>query len=333
MQKQLIENIVRQVLLEYGGVHDDIIQWGNDLYEQILENSNGYARRIASFMPSYNDRPVYYKMFQLHPRIDGVVIHVKVVLFLIFPNEDKNNFQDFLLDHDVLDNYYTHGKNCGELSFVWPADNNVDTAMKGEIIGTINHEFKHAFQSQKTKKQGVSRQYQRAQAEINKGSFGDTNIQQIVNYEVPWIYYRLDRDEIDAWIQEMYAEAKVKQIDIRDSRRYKKLQDTVRDYNLIRYFLKNYPQEKEAILKSISRIDEPQRFFAYCDKRIAYLQQKMKRIVGRWQEEHGQATGSFKQYASNEIKPTSPFNNLSWKQRLRLKDKIRQYLRSFAKKS
>ena len=161
----------------------------------------------------------------------------------------------------------------------------------------------------------MSRQYQRAQAEINKGSFGDTNIQQIVNYEVPWIYYRLDRDEIDAWIQEMYAEAKVKQIDIRDSRRYKKLQDTVRDYNLIRYFLKNYPQEKEAILKSISRIDEPQR------------------IVGRWQEEHGQANGSFKQYASNEIKPTSPFNNLSWKQRLSLKDKIRQYLRSFAKKS
>ena len=333
MQKQLIENIVRQVLLEYGGVHDDIIQWANDLYGQILENANNYARRIASFIPSYNDRPVYYKMFQLHPRIDGVVIHVRVFLFLIFPNEDKTDFQDFLLEHEVLDNYYTHGKNRAELSFVWPVDNNIDTVRKGEIIGTINHEFKHAFQSQKTKKLEVSRQYQRAQAEIGKGFFGDTDVQQIVNYEVPWIYYRLDRDEIDAWMQEIYAEAKVKQIDIRDSRRYKTLQNTIRGYNLIRDFLKYYPQEKEAILKSISRIDEPQKFFAYCDKRIAYLQQKMRRIVGRWQEEHGQANGSFKQYASSEIKPTSPFNNLSWKRRLRLKDKIRQYLRNFAKKS
>ena len=96
MQKQLIENVVRQVLLEYGGVHDDIIQWANDLYEQILEHSNNYARRIVSFIPSYNDRPVYYKLFQLHPRIDDVVIHVRVVLFLIFPNEDKTDFQDFL---------------------------------------------------------------------------------------------------------------------------------------------------------------------------------------------------------------------------------------------
>ena len=54
----------------------------------------------------------------------------------------------------------------------------------------------------------------------------------------------------------------------------------------------------------------------------------MRRVVGRWQEDNAKSNGSFKYYASNEIEPTSPFNNPNWK--YGLKDRIKAYLRKFA---
>jgi hypothetical protein len=64
-------------------------------------------------------------------------------------------------------------------------------------------------------------------------SAANTPMKQIVDYTIPWIYYRLDRDEIDAWVQEMYMESQYEN-DIRDTKTYKNLSDTIRDYKLLK---------------------------------------------------------------------------------------------------
>ena len=131
-------------------------------------------------------------------------------------------------------------------------------------------------------------------------------MKQIVDYTIPWIYYRLDRDEIDAWVQEMYIESQYEN-DIRDTKTYKNLSDTIKAYKLLKqvyaskddYYTKN--NTKEYIDASIRRIDEPKNYFKLCDANISYLIKKMRRVIGRWNEENGTARGSFKKYSSKEI--------------------------------
>ena len=330
MKNVLIENIVKRMLLEYGGVSDDVTRISNTIFSEIQKRFDCCDTKWIHGIP-YKEHPLQYKHICFKPDVEGFaeIGHlVDVTLYLYLPNEDAKEFERFIVNSNLYNSAYNISYKKVILTFVWPINNDVESYTKTSALRTINHELKHALQYSKNRQSSVSSQYVKAREELHKDFFGDTTIQQIVNYTIPWIYYRFDRTEIDAWMQEMYAEATEKQIDIQKTNVYKALKSTIGNYNALKGYCRYYPEEKEAIYNSIRRIDEPKNYFALCDKNVAYLTSKMRRVVGRWQEDNAKPNGSFKDYASNEIEPTSPFNNPNWK--YGLKDRIKAYLRKLA---
>jgi hypothetical protein len=104
------------------------------------------------------------------------------------------------------------------------------------------------------------------------------------------------------------------------------LSDTINDYK----FLKQaYAYAKEYIDASIRRIDEPKNYFKLCDANISYLIKKMRRVIGRWNEENGTARGSFKKYLSKEI----PQGDIFVKRNKGIYDILKNWYRNKLKRS
>jgi hypothetical protein len=202
-------------------------------------------------------------------------------------------------------------------------DNRIVDKIRNDMLSTINHEVKHAYQGSRNSNDTITQQYINATKELEKG-FGwnkeaSSPLKKIIDYDVPWIYYKLDRPEIDAWMQEMYIQAQ-ETSDIKQTKTYEMLTSILSDYNKLKdYYTSSdsyYTNQniKQYIDNSIRRIDEPRNFFKVCDRNVDYLTIKMRRVIGRWYEEQGTYSGSFKNYASNEIPQGSPFKNRrSWR--------------------
>jgi len=302
IKNNLIESIVKEVILEYGGVSNDIMQISMTIFNLIYEHHREYRGQTFQI----GDKKIYGKTFNLD--ISGIqalsfLNGITVSLYYYNPqNETFDDVKDFISSNGYLKNYFTPSNRVITFSFVWAMTDVIPHREKKYIVSTINHEIKHAYQSYKRGgTNNITPQYSKAQCEMmNKFGFNsaaNTPTKQIVDFTIPWIYYRLDRDEIDAWVQEMYVESQYEN-DIRDTKTYKMLSDTINDYK----FLKQaYAYAKEYIDASIRRIDEPKNYFKLCDANISYLIKKMRRVIGRWNEENGTARGSFKKYLSKEI--------------------------------
>lgn len=316
IKDNLIESIVKEVILEYGGVSNDIMQISMAIFNLIYEHHREYRGQTFQI----GDRKIYGKTFNLDidniqelSFLNGIIVN----LYYYDPrNETYDEVKEFILENGYLKNNFSPSKRVITFSFVWAMTDAIPHREKNYIVSTINHEVKHAYQNSKRGGTTITPQYTKAQVEMNK-DFGynykaDTPIKRIVDYTIPWIYYSLDKDEINAWVQEMYIESQYEN-DIKNTKTYKRIQSIIKDYNFLKdvYSSKNdyYTKvgTKEYIDASIRRIDEPINFFKLCDKNILYLKKKMRRVIGRWYEEEGINNGNFKNYSSKEIPQSDIF--------------------------
>jgi len=311
----IIESVVKGVILEYGGVSNDILDISNVIFDKIYKEHRDYPRKPQTYiMPPFNGHPLMRKRFYLC--IDSldlakIVNEICVDLYFYDSNDESyDTLYNFLNENGFVSNNFSPRKKEIRFTFPWPNDDKLGNDAKTHILSTINHEVKHAYQDAQRNGTVIPDQYKRAQGELSK-PFGknkeaDTPCKELVDYYVPWIYYKIDIGEIDAWMQEMYIEAQNTN-DIKKTKTYKKLVRTIKDYEDLKYWYSTkdtyYTSQriKDYIDKSIRRIDDPIKYFALCDRNIAYLKKKMMRVIGRWNEEQGTARGSFKQYARNEI--------------------------------
>lgn len=320
VDNRLIETVVKDIILEYGGISDDIAAKAHLIFNEICEQHREHQREASSIL--YNNHTLYKKEFNLYiddnQELLSIANSIYVTLYFYDPRfENYNEIHSFLNDNHLIKLFYSPHLKLIFLTFVWPSNDKFEPTVKNSILANINHEVKHAFQSSKRKSGiGVSTQYMNAANERSK-PFGfnreaDTPLKRIVDYVVPWIYYQLDRDEIDAWMQELYIEAHGTG-DIKNTKTYKRLLDAINDYNYIKKIYSTnedfYTKQnaREYITKSISRIDEPNSYFRLCDRNLMYLKTKLRRVIGRWYEEQGISNGAFKNYSSNEIQQSSPF--------------------------
>lgn len=334
----IIESVVKKVILEYGGVSDEIINISNIIFNKIYREHRNHSRRTYFTQDDFNGHKLYGKKFYLDindsEEIMNVVQEVAVQLYYYDTiNEDYASLFEFLNSHRMISNYFSPSDRMIRLTFPWPNDDRFDANSRTTILSTINHEVKHAFQDSREGGHFISSQYIKADKEqdreIGYNKEADTPSKVLVDYYIPWIYYRLHRREIDAWLQEMYIQG-IENSDIKETKIYKMLAETIKDYNnLKRWYSSNdkyYTNQKikDYIDNSIKRIDSPKSYFAMCDRNIGYLKKKMRRVIGRWYEEKGITNGSFKQYSSNEISQSLPFNTQK-KNRNRWKNMLRKF--------
>jgi len=338
IKNNLIESIVKEVILEYGGVSNDIMKISMTIFNLIYEHHREYRGQTFQI----GDKKIYSKTFNLDINniqtlsfLNGITVN----LYYYNPqNETFDDVMDFISSNGYLKNNFAPSNRVITFSFVWAMTDVIPHKEKNYIVSTINHEIKHAYQSYKRGGTNITPQYSKAQSEMNK-KFGfnpsaNTPMKQIVDFTIPWIYYRLDRDEIDAWVQEMYMESQYEN-DIRDTKTYKMLSGTIKDYKLLKrvyvskddYYTKD--NTKEYIDASIRRIDEPKNYFKLCDANISYLIKKMRRVIGRWNEENGTARGSFKKYSSKEI----PQGDIFVKRNKGIYDILKNWYRNKLKRS
>ena len=317
ISEQLIENVVRDVILEYGGVSDDIMHLSYVIFNEILNQQSNYASNCISDL-NFKGTNIFYKEFNLEfnkkSEIAYVANEVKVQVFIY--NDQIVSYDEiygFLNENHLIKLSFAPYKRIIKLTLVLPNSGNIGSDIRYDSLSSINHEVKHAYQYAKynnSNNPNVQQAYTKALKEL--GSFGDDEspLKQLVTYYIPWIYYKLDKEEIDAWMQEMYIQATD---DIRNTKTYKSLIDVIEKYNQLKsWYTSNefyYTSQniKEYIDKSIRRLDTPRNYFKVCDRNVLYLKRKMRRVIGRWDEEMMNNHGSFKQYSQNEIPMGSPF--------------------------
>jgi hypothetical protein len=247
-------------------VSNDIMQISMTIFNLIYEHHREYRGQTFQI----GDKKIYGKTFNLdinNIQTLSFLNGITVSLYYYNPqNETFDDVMDFISSNGYLENNFSPRNRVITFSFVWAMTDVIPHREKNYIVSTINHEVKHAYQSYKRGGTNITPQYSKAQNEMrNKFGFNsaaNTPMKQIVDYTIPWIYYRLDRDEIDAWVQEMYMEAQYEN-DIRDTKTYKMLSDTIKDYKSLKrvyaskddYYAKD--NTKEYIDASIRRIDEP----------------------------------------------------------------------------
>lgn len=317
VKDKLIENVVKQIIKEYGGVSDTISEISSNIFYAILNQHRMYFRHVAP-LPRYNGKPILCKTFNLDcsfsKTLEKMCHKLTVNLFFYDPDEvSYEDFEQFLLTHKAIKLWFSSSSKTITLTFPWPYNDKVDNVARREIEASINHELKHAYQTMFGRK-SPNDTYFRATTEMSH--FDNDNglppVKWLINYYVPMVYYNLTRSEIDAWMQELYAESQFEE-DIKKCPTYKRLISAIDEYKSLKewYLTKDgyYTAQniKDYIDKTITKITTPREYFKVCDKNIIYLKSKLRRVIGRWHEEMGNYNGSFKNYVNGEIGQETPF--------------------------
>ena len=338
---KLIEQVVREVINEYGGVSDTIMEMSTYIFNEICRQQSNCRAMLLPNEGQFDGEQIYFKRFWLEygGELIDIANEIVVDLYLYDPNTvSYGDFCEYIRGIGKMALSFSPKFKRIRLTFAWPKDGNIGSIERYDMMSSINHEVKHAYQSAKRGGENfITQQYANANVEKAKplGYYkdADTPLKRLVDYTIPWIYYKLDRDEVDAWLQELYIEG-CQSDDITKTKTYLMLKDVISDYTTIKnwystddaYFTKQ--GTKAYIDKAIRRIDEPTAYFKLCDSNLSYLLKKMKRVIGRWYEERDMASGSFRHYAHNEVPQKSPFIDKKPQGRYgSLRDKIMKFLK------
>lgn len=346
--KERIGSIVKDVILEWGGVSDKVDRMSLRVVDIIKSQHRDYPRDSVRVKTEFGVLAVPCKKFTLDlsedDEIDSSCGGITVTLF--FYDRDSvisaDDLRRIIADNGMLRNVCRTSDNAITLSLIWPSDDNTDdgTEVSERNLGSISHELMHAYQGANSAFSGHKdgHIYRLADKYIDE-PFGsnpaaDRVLKQLIDSWVPWIIYRFDRAEVDAYIQQMYYSCKRTGEDIRDSRIYKDYAKSLSDYDKVKrcYDGEEGNDIKEFTEASISRICKPREFFRICDKRVDYIRSKLMKVVGKYYSSEGHSTGSFRRYAENEIAPDYNFNGYTSDERrksrfAKMADKILKWRR------
>lgn len=323
---EIIQNSVRQRLLEYAGVSDEVSGAAESLYDTILRvQENVRWEQLAETWP--DGSPIFRKEMQFNN--SGFIPFADVIWVFIYGYDP--NVMDADDAYDNLKKAIPNFKNKFSqithevmLSIPWPSIG--VWREKDKLIGTIGHELMHCWQNHN---RGVGH-YKSLAIKSNNAVEGP-DIQSSMDYVKTSkdLAYYFDDDEMGAWIQGAWHEAP-RYGGIEKTPSWGSLKNAIA---LLEEFEENvdilkklcdYRNDRSDFLKVNDyfrkQYNMPLKKFLYVMRnKGARLRQAMMKLKYRWMEENGQGgTGNFSKYASGEIENNVRFNqrNRNWKDKV-----------------
>lgn len=308
----LIENVVRKVILEYSGVSDEIMDISQEILTLIFETEKGYDWKVSRTTGDY------YKRFSLPiegTKTSRIVNGVLIKLFYYNPND-----MDFYMAREVyaesgeMNLSFSTSRETIKLYIPFPGNGVMDNDGVNYLLKAINHEVKHAYQHRMRGGTTIPLAYFKSVTQ-SEDNGGEKNLKlSAMRQDIKNLYYVFDKDEVDARLQEIYLELLNNNGNLNKCRTYVGINNGKRRYKQLmseilspkNSFNINFRDELKRMLG-----DEitPKQFFYHCESGIKRFDEHVRRIIGRYKREHETSNGSFKYYAKNEIPQSGVFQN------------------------
>ena len=291
LDNKLIENVVRQVILEYSGVSDEILNLANKIYSEMTSDNNSYMydwRSVNYYMG--DDGCDLVKRMPLYFDDNDYVNEVEIKLFGYYSR--KTNFNEalnYLKFKGLAGVSYSYSKKMIKLFIPYPTDGKLTDDIKTWIISSLNHEIKHGLQfvkqsnflNKKGKQYTFDPNYEVSVSNTDESEFGDyTGI-------VEWIkrfYYIFCYDEIDARLQSLYVEYS-KYGDLNKCESYKDVSCVSQLYQIVLTRIKNDLEFKQTfdyfVRKIFNNRLNAKSFLKLCQRGSDRFYEHVRRIVGR----------------------------------------------------
>ena len=303
------------------GVSDEITKIGDEIFDYILKHHREYQWKLyknaTGDAAGKND--IYTKVISLSYDFHGIDISITINLFQYNPWDEYKEKYDYIAGSTKFQNCWRPGTKEIIFSFLWPITDEFTSAHKADIKGTINHELKHMFQFVKRRNNVITNQYSKALDSMKLEITDPDAVRYLIKYYVPLVYYRFDKDEVAAWLQEIYTEAQYSE-NIKDTETAKKIAETIKNFNwlLCVYKSKNksdyYFKDKSFLIEQIKELIgcSPEEYFKTCKKGLDHFTKQSRKVYQRWSNETGKSVtgrqGDFKKYKAGEIEQGEIFN-------------------------
>ena len=290
VDNKLVESVVREVILEYGGVSDEILNLANKIFSEITSDYNSYIydwRSVDYYMGL--DGCDLVKRMPLQFDDNEYVDEVNIRLFGYYSR--KTNFNEalnYLKSKGLAGVSYSYSRKMVKLFIPYPIDGNLSDDVKTWLISSLNHEIKHGLQfvkqSQALGKKGrqyaFDKNYDASVSDTNQSEFGDDT------GTAEWIkrcYYTLCYDEIDARLQSLYLEYS-KYGDLNKCESYKDISYATQMYQMLLMAMikPELGQRLDYLVRKIfnNRLNAKS-FLKLCQRGVNRFNEHMRRIVGR----------------------------------------------------
>ena len=308
INNKLVESVVKQVILEYGGVSDEVISESDYFYKQLMAQSNRYEWKYNADTSDY-----WEKKFTIDVSMeDGHIVKGASVKLYGYDGR-KHSFRemfDELNERGYINIAFSPSRRIIILKIPFPYDGDIDDYGRDYLISSINHEIKHGLQDLRRGGTNISDAY--AKSLSRKTIEDEDSVIYLLKSYTKQLYYLLDLDEVDARLQEIYIQLKsVGDLDKCNS--YQKLKEAQKRYvwlhNVLypinKFEAEFYKEGREQYQKILTEMlgggITISQFIKYCEKGLQRFNEHLRRIVGRYRNEIGVSNGSFRNYAQNEI--------------------------------
>ena len=195
----LIENVVRKVILEYSGVSDEIMDISQEIMSLLFSEEKKYEWKMSSITGDY------FKRFSLPiegTNISNIVSGVLVKLF--YYNPKNMNFEiakEVYTETGDLNLAFSPSREIIKLFIPFPNGGIMDDDGITSLISSINHEVKHAYQHKMRGGTTIPTAYSNSIKPIHDDYQNNDKkevILQLMRIYIRELYYIFDKDEIDA---------------------------------------------------------------------------------------------------------------------------------------
>ena len=291
ISNRLVENAVRRVLLEYGGVSDEILTLANDIYSKIIAEHNSGRNdweRPGGLISNKGFEYVKYIYLQLFD--NEYVESVNAKFYGYDPHQTTfKRAYNYLKAEGFTRISYSSSDKCISLFIPFPLNGNVTSKARLFIISSLNHEIKHGLRytklSQDVERKGkdftFDENYYASVIDTPKGTYGnDENTVMAIKD----LYYYLCTDEIDARLQSVYVEYS-EYMDLSKCESYYEVKSNEEIYKKFKYAISISPSFRkrfdELVRDVFNNRMNAKKFLNYCQRGIDRFDEHLRRIIGR----------------------------------------------------
>ena len=298
-------------IFENSSFSSDVDAMADRLFEEISKRSNSLPwSEINKYEDAYG-LPMKCKLFRINPQTVGLTRYASDIIVTLFGFDSDemtmDDFKDYLLDKKYIDTGFTTNKKV-YLDLPWPyrGSKSIDNRCQGILLGTINHELMHAFQSfKKNAAPNITQAY------LTSTERGNADEHYVVNI-VKTLYYQLDKEEICAHMQGLWAQ--LRNVDkLEDSPTYNSLSYLKIWYNYVKNifsseYMSNAREVAEDFIVNQMGISVKD-YLNYVEKNYGKFSTAFNKIIYRWYElKQSHPQGSFRNYVAGEVPEGDKFN-------------------------
>ena len=302
---------VRKNIFEGSSFSSDVDAMADRLFEEISKRSNSLPWVEINKYEDADGLPMKCKLLRINPQTVGLVNYASDIIVTLFGFDSgemtMDDFKEYLLHKRYINTGFTTSKKV-YLDLPWPynGSKSIDNRCQGILLGTINHELMHAFQS--VKRDAAPNITQAYLKSTERGNVDEHYVVSIVKT----LYYQLDKDEICAHMQGLWAQ--LRNADkLEDSPTYNSLSYLKIWYDYVKkiFSSKYMPDSREVAENFIvnqMRISVKD-YLNYVEKNYGKFRTAFNKIIYRWYElKQNHPQGSFRNYVAGEVPEGDKFN-------------------------